>query len=47
METKETGEPEVQPDESTKDAPVDLSKRDELIVTLDGAWRVLHDAGVA
>lgn len=47
METKETGEPEVQPDENTKDAPVDLSKRDELVVILDGAWSVLHDAGVA
>lgn len=45
-EGKDSSSVESEPDELAKDAPVDLSKTDELIVTLDDAWGVIHDAGV-
>ena len=37
---------EAEPGEEDKDAPIDLSKSDELIVTLNDAWGVIHNAGV-
>lgn len=45
-EGKDSSSVESEPDELAKDSPVDLSKTDELIVTLDDAWGVIHDAGV-
>lgn len=45
-EGKDTTTPEAVPGEEDKDAPIDLSKSDELIVTLNDAWGVVHNAGV-
>lgn len=45
-EGKDSTTPEAVPGEEDKDAPIDLSKSDELIVTLNDAWGVIHNAGV-
>lgn len=45
-EGKDSTTPEAEPVEEEKDAPIDLSKSDELIVTLNDAWGVIHNAGV-
>lgn len=45
-EGKDSATLEAEPGADEKDAPIDLSKSDELLVTLNDAWGVLHDTAV-